>query len=131
MSGIKVALAYGFGKEAYTSNQALLRKSAGPGGNTQNNNASTVQNSNVQRERDENKKEKIKKEIFSKKPESHANPVIWRKKIEERKELLSQNPFVREQYEDVCKRMSNKKVYARKQQAIELYTRKKELEDRT
>ena len=75
-----------------------MRKPTGPGGNT-NNTASTAginRPTSLQKERDENKKENIKKEIFSSKPESHANPVIWRKKIEERKELLSQNPFVRE-----------------------------------
>ena len=107
-----------------------MRKPAGPGQNSGTNEKGGF-TSSVQKEKDENKKEQIKKEIFNKKPESHANPVIWRKKIEERKELLSQNPFVREQYENVCKKMVNKQIYARKQQKIELYARKNELENST
>ena len=104
MSGLTIRLGYGFGKDPYGSNAAMMPQSKVLDGKR---NIAMAQVAN--REQAERKNKVIETMLLSDKPELNSNPARFRKLIQDKRRLLTENTLVRQKYQAKISKISQRK----------------------
>lgn len=114
MPGSSIRIGYGLKKDPFGGNNALL----GMGCKRE------VNQSALQKELEDQKNAQIESELFSENPVANSNPGRFRKNIQDRRRLLTNNASVRERYEVMCNKFVLRQKEERKQQKLERIMKK-------